>query len=57
MIQRCLAILIKALSFVVGGSVDTQYLVGSFSFAATRPATTLPGVVPLARSPGEPGVL
>ena len=29
MIQRCLAILIKALSLVFTGSVDIQYLVGS----------------------------
>src|SRR5215831_1069687 len=31
MIQRCLAILTNALSLVSGGSVDNQYLVGSFS--------------------------
>ena len=31
MIQRCLAILIKALSLVSEGSVDIQYLVGSVS--------------------------
>src|SRR6516162_5662148 len=31
MIQRCLAILTNALSWVVGGKVDNQYWVGSFS--------------------------
>jgi hypothetical protein len=30
MIQRCLAILIKALSLVFSGSVDIQYLVYRF---------------------------
>jgi hypothetical protein len=31
MIQRCLAILTKAFSLVLGGSVEIQYLVGSGS--------------------------
>ena len=57
MIQRCLAILIKALSVVFGGSVDIQYLVGSAS--PSRPFDQQPFLRVRFRflsNPDEPGV-